>query len=279
MLYLIGLGLGDEKDITVRGLELVKSAERVYLEAYTSILSCGKERLEAFYGREIILADREMVESDSDSILKDAGLVDVCFLVVGDPYGATTHSDLVVRAKELEIPVESVHNASIMNAIGVCGLQLYNYGQTISIVFWTDSWRPDSFYDKIMENKRMGLHTLCLLDIKVKEQTVENMIKGNNIFEPPRYMSVNTALEQLLECDEKRGGHLFTDQTICCGMARIGQRDQTIISGSAQELLGADFGKPLHSLVISGDMHFLEAESLKYFAVNESTFDKLDLKQ
>ena len=34
----------------------------------------------------------------------------------------------------------------------------------------------------------MGLHTLCLLDIKVKEQTVENLMKGNKIFEPPRYM-------------------------------------------------------------------------------------------
>lgn len=44
--------------------------------------------------------------------------------------------------------MEVVHNASIMNAIGVTGLQLYNFGQTVSIVFWTDTWRPDSFYDK-----------------------------------------------------------------------------------------------------------------------------------
>jgi diphthamide biosynthesis methyltransferase len=45
MLYLIGLGLADEKDITVKGLEIVKRAERVYLEAYTSILHCGKDKL------------------------------------------------------------------------------------------------------------------------------------------------------------------------------------------------------------------------------------------
>lgn len=38
MLYLVGLGLSDETDITVKGLEVVKKAERVYLEAYTSIL-------------------------------------------------------------------------------------------------------------------------------------------------------------------------------------------------------------------------------------------------
>ena len=82
-----------------------------------------------------------------------------------------------MRAKELSIPVIPIHNASIMNAVGCCGLQLYNYGQTISIVFFTDSWRPDSFYDKIKQNRAIGLHTLCLLDIKVKEQSIENMAR------------------------------------------------------------------------------------------------------
>ena len=38
MLYLIGLGLAGEKDISVKGLEIIRQADRVYLEAYTSIL-------------------------------------------------------------------------------------------------------------------------------------------------------------------------------------------------------------------------------------------------
>jgi diphthamide biosynthesis methyltransferase len=45
MLHLVGLGLADETDITVRGLEIVKKAERVYLEAYTSILLVDKAKL------------------------------------------------------------------------------------------------------------------------------------------------------------------------------------------------------------------------------------------
>lgn len=45
MLYLIGLGLGDAKDITVKGLEVVRRCSRVYLEAYTSVLTVGKEAL------------------------------------------------------------------------------------------------------------------------------------------------------------------------------------------------------------------------------------------
>ena len=45
MLYVIGLGLSDEKDITVKGLEAVRRCQRVYLESYTSILMIPKEKL------------------------------------------------------------------------------------------------------------------------------------------------------------------------------------------------------------------------------------------
>lgn len=45
MLQLVGLGLADETDITVKGLELIKKAERVYLEAYTSILLVDATKL------------------------------------------------------------------------------------------------------------------------------------------------------------------------------------------------------------------------------------------
>ncbi len=65
--YLIGLGLGDVDDITVRGLNIVKRCARVYLESYTSILSHGLDtkRLEEFYGRPVIEADRDLVEQGS----------------------------------------------------------------------------------------------------------------------------------------------------------------------------------------------------------------------
>jgi diphthine synthase len=87
MLYVIGLGLSDEKDITVKGLEAVRRCSRVYLESYTSILMVEKERLEAFYGRPVITATRETVELEADEILKGADKEDVAFLVVGDPLG------------------------------------------------------------------------------------------------------------------------------------------------------------------------------------------------
>ena len=45
MLYLVGLGLADETDVTVKGLDAIKKAHRVYLEAYTSILLVKKAKL------------------------------------------------------------------------------------------------------------------------------------------------------------------------------------------------------------------------------------------
>ena len=59
-----------------------------------------------------------------DKILANARDNDVAFLVGGDPLSATTHTDLILRAVELNIPYKIVHNASIMNAIGSCGLQV-----------------------------------------------------------------------------------------------------------------------------------------------------------
>lgn len=114
------------------------------------------------------MADRDLVEQGADDILSGAGEpnCNVALLVVGDPFGATTHTDFLIRAREQNIPFQVVHNASIMNAIGCCGLQLYRFGETISIPYWTDSWQPDSFYDKIKTNVAAGFHTLALLGMR-----------------------------------------------------------------------------------------------------------------
>lgn len=103
VLYVVGLGLGDEDDITVRGLRAVQRCDLVFLEAYTSVLGAAKERLEAAYGKTITVADRTAVESGAESIYLPAKEKDVAFLVVGDPLCATTHTDLVLRAKEVSV--------------------------------------------------------------------------------------------------------------------------------------------------------------------------------
>ena len=80
MLYLIGLGLADQKDITVKGLEIIKASDIIYLENYTSLLQCTVQDLEQFYNKKIILADRNISEQGSEKIVSEAKDKEVCFL-------------------------------------------------------------------------------------------------------------------------------------------------------------------------------------------------------
>ncbi|TXG52081.1 hypothetical protein EZV62_021250 [Acer yangbiense] len=274
MLYIIGLGLGDERDITLRGIDAVKKCDKVYIEAYTSLLSFGLStdglsNMEKLYGRPITVADRETVEEKADHFLSEARDSDVAFLVVGDPFGATTHSDLVVRAKNLGVQVKVVFNASVMNAIGICGLQLYRYGETVSIPFFTETWRPDSFYEKIQRNRSHGLHTLCLLDIRVKEPSFESLCRGRKQYEPPRFMTINTAIEQLLEVGQLQGEPAYNEDTDCVGFARLGSEGQMIVAGTMRQLQKVDFGAPLHCLVIVGKTHPVEEEMLDFYKLTD----------
>jgi diphthine synthase len=187
---------------------------------------------------------------------------------------ATTHTDLVLRARELSIPTRSVPNASILTSIGTTGLQLYNFGQTVSMVFFLDNWKPASFYDRIKENVSIDLHTLVLLDIKVKEQSLENMARGRKIYEPPRYMTVAQCAQQMLEIEEdvKQEG-VYTKDSLAVGVARVGAEDQKIVAGTLAQLCDADLGKPLHSLVLLGRRtHDLERDFLEEFAVDKESF-------
>lgn len=264
-LYMIGIGLFDEKDITVRGLEAVKKCKYVYLENYTSILSVDVGVLEKFYGKKIILADRDLVEKKADQILENAKSENTAFLIVGDVFGATTHTDIFLRAKEKKIEVHVINNASIMNAIGIVGLELYKYGKTTSLPFFDDNWKPQTAYDVINENHKAGLHTLCLLDIKVAEPKKEDIKKGINKPLPPRFMTINQAIKQLLDIESERKEKVFEQNTKLIGCARIGSEKPTIIYGKASDLLKKDFGGPLHSLIIPGKLHFVEEEMLKLY--------------
>lgn len=189
---------------------------------------------------------------------------------------ATTHTDLVLRARELNIPVQSIHNSSIMSAIGATGLQLYNFGQTVSMVFFTDGWKPSSYYDRLKENHQIGLHTLILLDIKVKEQSPANLARGRKIYEPPRFMTVAQCASQMLETEKERGEGICEPRTLAVGVARIGATNQRMAAGTLKQLSETDLGPPLHSLVLLGRRtHYLERDFIREFAVDVTIFDSV----
>ncbi len=268
-LYLIGIGLYDEKDITLRGLEAVKSCDAIYLEHYTSILSNNKEALEKLYGKEVLIASRDLVEKEAEEkLLLPAKEKNIALLVVGDALGATTHTDLMVRAKELGVDVDVIFNASVLNAIGVVGLELYKYGKTTSIVFPDNKWYPSTPYDVIKDNESLGLHTLCLLDIKVAEPSREEMrkaiIEGREARpDKPRFMTIQQALEVLLHIEDEKKEPVLTKETLVIGVARLGHPDMKIVAGSVEELMNVDFGEPLHSLIVPGKLHHIEEEVIE----------------
>ncbi len=248
MLNIIGIGLNDEKDITLKGLELVKESELVFLENYTSVLQCGISKLEELYGKKIILADRDLVEKKAEQeILEKAKEKNVSLLVVGDALSATTHIDTIKRAKDMKIEVNVVHNASVLTAVSETGLQLYKFGKTTSIPFPEDNFKPETAYDVIKDNLSLGLHTLILLDLRPQEK---------------RFMTVNQAIDILLEIEEKRKEKVISEDMIAIGCARLGNKDSILKKGTMKELKEFDFGKEVHCLIIPGKMHFAEEEFL-----------------
>ncbi len=247
-LYLIGLGLNNEKDITVKGLEAVKKCELVYLEGYTSVLNCTVKDLEIFYDKKIILANRKMVESDDNEILKNAKSRNVALLVIGDPMSATTHIDLHLRARKIGIKCEIIHNASIVSAVGITGLQVYKFGRIASIPMHNEN--VESPYDVLKGNLSLGLHTLFLLDLEPENE---------------KYMKISDAIRYLLKVELRRNEKVFPEKTLCLGCARIGSENQLVKYGAAKELLRFDFGKPAQCLIVPGKLHFFEEEALSRF--------------
>lgn len=246
-LYIIGIGLSTEKDITVKGLELVKKCDKVYLENYTSLLQCSIQDLEKFYGKKVILADRTASEQGDIKIIEEAKKKNVAFLVVGDPFSATTHIELFKLAKEKKVPVQVVHNASILTAVGITGLQLYKFGRVTSIPFIEDHPQLETPYNVLKENQEQGLHTLFLLDLKPDQK---------------KFMTVNQALEILEKIESRKKENLVKKDTLVIGCARLGSEDAMIIAGLLEKVKKQEFGKAPHCVIFPGKMHFIEKEFL-----------------
>ncbi len=250
-IYIIGIGLSTEKDITVKGLELIKKCDKVYLENYTSLLQCSIQDLEKFYEKKVILADRTTSEQKDEQIVEEAKKKEVAFLVVGDPFSATTHIELFKLAKERKVPVQIVHNASVLTAVGITGLQLYKFGRVTSIPFIEDHPNLETPYNVLQENQKHGLHTLFLLDLKPEEQ---------------KFMTVNQALEILEKIEAKKKEKLINKDTFVVGCARLGSDTAVIKTGWLETIKKHQFGKAPHCLIIPGKMHFMEEEMLKLYS-------------
>lgn len=125
----------------------------------------------------------------------------------------------------------------------------------------------------------MGLHTLVLLDIKVKEQSYENMARGRKIYEPPRYMTAGQCARQMLEVEEEKASGVCGPESLAVAAARVGGKTERFVSGTLTELANqADeiLGGPLHSLALLGRRtHELESEFVREWAINKENWDRI----
>ena len=241
MLNLIGMGLGNEKDITLKQLEILKKCDFIYLENYTSKLNFNIKDLEKLIGKEIIISDRELVETKADEIIKNAKDSDVAVLIKGDVFSATTHIDLFLRAKD-KIEIKIYHNASIITAVGDCGLSLYNFGKISSIPF--NNLNIVGPLNNLKNNLSLGMHSLFLLDLN----------KDN-------FMDFKEGLKYLLR--------ELKEDDFAVVLAGIG-KENIIKYGKINNLLELKIEAYPQSIIIPGKLHFIEEEMLNLFVVSNN---------
>lgn len=87
-------------------------------------------------------------------------------------------------------------------------------------------------------------------------------------------MTVAECVGQMLEIEEIRGEGAYGPRSLAMGVARLGSKDQRLITGTLEQLKAADLGPPLHSLVLLGRRtHDLERDFIRSFAIEEGSFD------
>ena len=246
MLYLIGLGLKPEH-ITKEALEILKKCEKVYVETYTSQYSEGSlDDLEDLIEKATTSLNRQQIEEDSQ-ILEEAKTKEVALGIFGNPMNATTHLQIILDAKKENVDVKIIPGLSVFELVSFTGLERYKFGKTTSIVFHQDNFEPESFYDVIIENKKLGLHTLCLLDIKKDEE---------------KLMNISHAVALLERIEVKREQNILND-SIFIGLSGLSSNNEQIKAGSMEQLKKINFSVYPQSLIVCGKLNEKEVEGLK----------------
>lgn len=244
MLSFVGLGLYDERSITLRGRDVLRDADRAFAEFYTSRLAgTTVDRLEAAHGVAIEVRDREGVERDPEPILAAAGDGHAAFLTAGDPMVSTTHVDLRMRAHERGIQTRVVHGTTAQTAASsLTGLQNYRFGKATTLPFEeTHGGVPESVLHTVRENGARDLHTLVYLDIDAPAE---------------RFMTGGAAANLLADP---------LDDPVGVVVGQAGSDDPTVRADRLSVLAGETFGPPLHLLVLPAEPHPLEEEALRTF--------------
>jgi diphthine synthase len=250
MLCFAGLGLSGIESISLETQKLLKDVDIVYLEQFTSPIGKSElDKIKKVVKGEFKIAKRWMVE-DGKEILKNSKKKKVVLLTYGDPFIATTHIELRTRAIQEKIKTKTIHAASAITAlVGECGLHYYKVGRLVTIM--NDLKSMTTPYYVTYTNALTGNHTVLLLEFN---QDAKFFLEPAN------------ALEYLLATEKEQKRKIISPSTFVIIASRIGFKNQKITAGKISSLLKQSFGKPPHSIIIPGQLHFTESDALKIFA-------------
>lgn len=240
MIYIIGLGLNDEGDLTLKAIDCLKKCEKIYAEFYTNIWQGDLSKLEKMVGNPITTLDREKVESEF--LIKEALVQDIALLVPGDPLSATTHFEIVALAKQSNIKYDIIHAPSIYTAIAETGLHLYKFGRSTTVPKFQKGFQPSSPYEVIESNRKIGYHTLVLLDIGMK---------------------VSDGLRNLMKLEESIKKNVLSSSIKLIACTRLGNKERLIIYDTIENLINKEIQDVPAVVIIPGTLNFKEEEYLK----------------
>jgi diphthine synthase len=246
MLWFVGLGISGVESLSIETEKLLKDADTVYLELFTSPISeVHITKIKDIVKGEFKIAKRWMVE-DGKEILEAAKKKNVVVLTYGDPFIATTHIELRTRAIQSKIITKIVHASSAITAlVGECGLHYYKVGKLVTIM--DDIKTITTPYYSIYQNASAGLHTILLLEYNQDAKF---------------FLNPATALSNLLDIEKSQKRNVICPSTFAIIASRIGFKNQKIVAGKISTLLEQSFGEPPHTIVVPGKLHFTEVDAL-----------------
>jgi len=268
-LWLIGIGPGPIESMTSAAIKAAKKADRRMLEGYTSIgLHGGISELENEVGPVEII--RRPAIEQPNQILELAENEKIAILVHGDPFVSTTHSDLILRAKEKGIHTVIIHGISVLDLIGKVGLQSSKFGRQITLPYPYGEHLPTSPFEMLALNYWLGQHTLVLLDLdptgigvtdpmpmtpKTAVEVLRSMEKKIQI--PDGDSTINEAKSEALRIIVKEGIENVRG-VICCD---LGSNSERIYQGKIRDFEFVTPGK-IHCIIVPSNLHQIEKEAL-----------------
>ncbi|BEP18222.1 diphthine synthase [Pyrofollis japonicus] len=253
-LYLVGAG-PSRQYLTLKALELIKAADKIYIDTYTSIApGLSRQTVSELSSRaEVVEAPRRLLEDEAHKIIEEAKNKNIVVIVPGDPLFATTHVSLLVEALRRGIHAEAIPGVSgIQAVIDATGLQFYKFCRPITLVYPEQGYKPFSVVETIWQNMERNLHSLILLDLRLDEGKAMTI---------PEAVNILLRLEEEFASMERKQTRL--SDALMVGVARAGLSDSKCIAGKPARLLEEEFPPPPHTLIVPAPrLHPMESNAL-----------------